>query len=185
MYKPHPPAADQPSFQPWEAAVFRESSAVAAIAVLIAAGCDQSPDQPVGQAQPAQPSAPAAPAATTPPAATPPAPPPPAPAQPAPPAAPQVVPVPVPVPVPYAVPEGYVPLGQVATVKQEANLRAQPNTTSTVLAELPAGTTVDVLCWVSGEPTYGSDRYGSMWLSLASGGYVHSYLATSVDVAPC
>jgi len=93
--------------------------------------------------------------------------------------------VPVPVPVPYAVPEGYVPIGQMATIKQEANLRAQPNTTSTVLAELPAGTTVDVLCWVSGEPTYGSDRYGSMWLSIASGGYVHSYLATSVDVAPC
>jgi hypothetical protein len=164
--------------------VLRESSAVAAVAVLIAAGCNQSPDQPAGQAPPP------APVQTTPqaPPATSAAPAPPAqPAQPppAPPPVPQVVPVPVPVPVPYAVPEGYAPLGQIATVKQEANLRAQPNTTSTVLAELPAGTRVDVLCWVTGEPTYGSDKYGSMWLSVASGGYVHSYLTTSVDVAAC
>jgi hypothetical protein len=166
--------------------VLRESSAVAAVAVLIAAGCGQSPDQPAGQAAPVQttpaaPPAPATPAQPTQPAQ------PAQPAQPppAPPAAPQVVPVPVPVPVPYAVPEGYAPRGQVGTVKQEANLRAQPDTTSAVLAELPAGTPVDVLCWVSGEPTYGSDKYGSMWLSLASGGYVHSYLVSSVDVAAC
>ncbi|MGN9906867.1 hypothetical protein ACTMTJ_04845 [Phytohabitans sp. LJ34] len=158
----------------------RKSSAVAAVAVLIAAGCGQSPDEPAGQAAPTQTSAP-------PPAPQTQATPPPTPAQPAPapPAAPQVLPVPVPVPVPYAVPEGYAPLGQIAILEQEANLRAHPNTTSTVLAELPAGTPVDVVCWVSGEPTYGSDKYGSMWLSLASGGYVHSYLATSVDVAPC
>lgn len=169
--------------------MLRESSAVAAVAVLIAAGCGQSPDQPAGQAAPA-PTTSAAPPA---PPATPPAPAPATPAQPAqpaqpapaPPVAPQVVPVPVPVPVPYAVPEGYAPLGQVATITQEANLRARPDTTSSVLAELPAGTPVDVVCWVTGEPTYGSDRYGSMWLSLASGGYVHSYLATSVDVAAC
>ncbi|MDQ7911028.1 hypothetical protein RB614_41725 [Phytohabitans sp. ZYX-F-186] len=172
--------------------MLRESSAVAAFAVLIAAGCNQSPDQPVGQAAPAQ-TTPAAPAQTTPAApaqSTPAAPPattaaPAAPAQPPPPAAPRVVPVPVPVPVPYAVPEGYAPLGQLATLKQEANLRALPDTTSTVLADLPAGTQVDVLCWVTGEPTYGSDKYGSMWLSLASGGYVHSYLTTPVDVATC
>lgn len=164
--------------------MLRQSTVVAAVAVMVAAGCDQSSDQPVGQAPPAQTSAPAAPAQTASPAA-PAQPATPAQPAPAPPAAPQVVPVPVPVPVPYAVPEGYAPAGQLATIKQEANLRAQPNTTSTVLAELPVGTTVDVLCWVSGEPTYGSDKYGSMWLSLASGGYVHSYLTTSVDVAPC
>jgi hypothetical protein len=178
--------------------VLRRPGAVCAIAILIAAGCGQSPDQPAAdQAAPAATSPPAPPATSAAPAPppTPAQPAQPAPAQPAPPPAPQVVPVPVPVPVPYGVPgggygvqpmpEGYAPLGQVATVKEEANLRAQPNTTSTVLLALPAGTQVDVLCWVSGEPTYGSDKYGSMWLSLTTGGYVHSHLATSVDVAPC
>ncbi|GAA4449715.1 SH3 domain-containing protein [Phytohabitans houttuyneae] len=168
--------------------MFRESSALAAVAVLIAAaGCNQSPDQPAGQAAPPTQTAPAAP----PPASTAPAAPPSsaAPAPPAQPVPPQVVPVPVPVPVPhpvpYAVPEGYAPLGQLATVTQEANLRAEPNTTSTVLAELPAGSTVDVLCWVTGEPTFGTDKYGSMWLSVSTGGFVHSHLTSPVDVAAC
>lgn len=171
--------------------MLRQSSALAAAAVLLAAGCNQSPDEPAGQAQPAQTQpaqtqpAPSQPAPSTP-AAPPPSPAAPAPpAQPAPPAAPQVVPVPVPVPVPYAAPQGQAPVGQIATVTQEANLRALPNTTSSVLAELPAGTQVDVLCWVTGEATFGSDLYGSMWLSVASGGYIHSFLTTPVNVAAC
>jgi hypothetical protein len=72
-----------------------------------------------------------------------------------------------------------------ATVKEEANLRFQPTTKSPVLEELPAGTRVDVLCWEKGEPTYGTDKYGSMWLFTEFGGWVHSMLLTPVDVDEC
>ena len=69
-----------------------------------------------------------------------------------------------------------------ATVKTEANLRFQPTTKSPVLKVLPAGTKLDVLCWQKGEPTYGSDKYGSMWLFTDRGGWVHSKLLTPVGV---
>jgi len=72
-----------------------------------------------------------------------------------------------------------------ATVKTGSNLRAAPNTTSAILAGLPAGTRVEVLCWAYGEPTYGTDAYGSMWLYTTLGGWVHSFLLTPVDVGPC
>lgn len=72
-----------------------------------------------------------------------------------------------------------------ATTKTEANLRAEPNTTSTVLALLPADTAVEVTCWARGEATYGADEYGSMWLYTTRGGWVHSFLVTPVDVDRC
>ena len=72
-----------------------------------------------------------------------------------------------------------------ATVKEEANLRFLPTTKSPILEELPEGTRLDVLCWQKGEPTYGSDKYGSMWLFTNMGGWVHSKLLTPVDVDEC
>src|SRR5688572_29366269 len=72
-----------------------------------------------------------------------------------------------------------------ATIKTEANLRARADTTSDIRAVLPEGTEVTVVCWTEGEPTYGTDRSGSMWLYLARGGWVHSVLVTPVDVPPC
>ena len=76
-------------------------------------------------------------------------------------------------------------LSQTATVTTDANLRAQPNTTSRILDLLRAGTTVEVLCWAEGEPTFGTDRYGSMWLYTTRPGWVHSHLVTPVDVPEC
>lgn len=76
-------------------------------------------------------------------------------------------------------------VAQSATVKTESNLRAAPTTTSAVLTVLPAGTRIDVLCWTTGEPTYGTDVYGTMWLFTTQGGWVHSFLVTPVEVAPC
>ena len=75
--------------------------------------------------------------------------------------------------------------GPTATTKTAANLRAEPNTTSTVLALLPAGTPVEVTCWARGEATYGADKYGSMWLHAERGGWVHSFLLTPIDVDRC
>ncbi|WP_162907192.1 excalibur calcium-binding domain-containing protein [Allorhizocola rhizosphaerae] len=74
---------------------------------------------------------------------------------------------------------------QPATVKTEANLRAEPNSTSTIRDVIAEGTAVDVVCWAQGEPTYGTDKYGSMWLYLSRGGWAHSVLITPVDVPPC
>ncbi|GIH10161.1 hypothetical protein Rhe02_82280 [Rhizocola hellebori] len=72
-----------------------------------------------------------------------------------------------------------------ATVKLEAKLRFQPTSKSPVLEKLPIGTTLDIACWQKGEPTYGADKYGSMWLFVSTGGWVHSMLVTPVDVDPC
>lgn len=72
-----------------------------------------------------------------------------------------------------------------ATTKTESNLRAEPNTTSAILDVLPEGTPVEVICWARGEPTYGTDKYGSMWLYADRGGWVHSFLLTPVDVDRC
>jgi uncharacterized protein YraI len=72
-----------------------------------------------------------------------------------------------------------------ATVKQEANLRIDPTTKAPVVTKLPKGTQVEVLCWQKGEPTFGSDKYGSMWLFTDLGGWVHSKLLTPVKVEPC
>jgi hypothetical protein len=74
---------------------------------------------------------------------------------------------------------------QGATVREESNLRAQPVSASPVLARLPAGAAIDVLCWSRGEPTYGTDLYGSMWLYTSAGGWIHSNLVSPVSVAPC
>jgi uncharacterized protein YraI len=74
---------------------------------------------------------------------------------------------------------------QAATIKTESNLRAAPTTTARILDVLPAGTSVTVACWARGEPTYGSDKYGSMWLYTTRDGWVHSFLVTPVDVEPC
>jgi uncharacterized protein YraI len=76
-------------------------------------------------------------------------------------------------------------VSELATVKTSANLRAAPNTTSRVIRDLPAGTEIMVDCWTSGEPTYGSGKYGSMWLYANNVGYVHSFLVSPVDVGPC
>jgi hypothetical protein len=72
-----------------------------------------------------------------------------------------------------------------ATVTQEVNLRAAPTTNSAALARLPAGASIDVVCWSTGEPTYGTDFYGSLWLLTGSGGWIHSNLASPVNVGPC
>jgi len=72
-----------------------------------------------------------------------------------------------------------------ATVKQEANLRVSPTTKAPVVTLLPKGMEVEVLCWQKGEPTFGADKYGSMWLFTDIGGWVHSKLLTPVDVEPC
>jgi hypothetical protein len=74
---------------------------------------------------------------------------------------------------------------EMATVTADANLRAEPNTDSEVVAELPAGSTVEVECWATGEPTFGDDMYGSMWLHTTDPGWIHSYLVEPVDVAQC
>ncbi|HCT76788.1 MAG TPA: hypothetical protein DGG94_22665 [Micromonosporaceae bacterium] len=74
---------------------------------------------------------------------------------------------------------------EVATIKTEANLRVEPNTSSAIIATLPAGTSVNVVCWGQGEPTYGSDAFGSMWLYTTLGGWVHSFLVTPVQVERC
>ena len=42
-----------------------------------------------------------------------------------------------------------------------------------------------MVCGVSGEPTFGADQYGSMWLLTTEPGYVHSFLVTPVDVPEC
>lgn len=65
------------------------------------------------------------------------------------------------------------------------NLRVAPSTSASVIAELAAGTTIDVVCWVRGEPTYGAGLHGSMWLLTTLGGWVHSYQVTPVNVGPC
>jgi hypothetical protein len=74
---------------------------------------------------------------------------------------------------------------ETATVEQDANLRAEPDTDSEVLDELAAGSTVEVVCWTTGEATFGDDTYGSMWLMTSDPGYVHSFLVEPVDVPPC
>ena len=75
-------------------------------------------------------------------------------------------------------------LAEGATVTQDANLRAAPTTDSAVLAERAAGDPVEVLCWTTGEPTFGADRYGAMWLLTDDFGYVHSYLVTPDLILP-
>jgi cytoskeletal protein RodZ len=82
-------------------------------------------------------------------------------------------------------PYQYYGVGVPTTTKRNTNIRAEPNTTSGIYAQLPAGTTIDVQCWVTGEATHGNDKYGSMWLYLTSGGYVHSYQTTGVSVGEC
>ncbi len=72
-----------------------------------------------------------------------------------------------------------------ATVKEEAYLRMSPSTKAPVVTMLPEDMQVEVLCWQRGEPTYGPDKYGSMWLFTDIGGWVHSKLLTPVDVQPC
>src|SRR5688500_4769720 len=72
-----------------------------------------------------------------------------------------------------------------ATVSEEANLRTLPTSSASVLAMLPAGAAIDVLCWGTGEPTYGTDLYGSMWLYTSGGGWIHSRLVSPVSVPPC
>jgi len=72
-----------------------------------------------------------------------------------------------------------------ATMKTEANLRYGPTTKSPVLEVLPKNTRIDILCWDKGEPTFGSDKFGSMWLFADTGGWVHSFLVTPVDVERC
>lgn len=74
---------------------------------------------------------------------------------------------------------------QDATIIVEANVRTQPNTSSTVVTILPEGSSVDVECWTAGEPTFGSDRSGSMWLLTSLGGWIHSQLVSPVDVPEC
>jgi hypothetical protein len=74
---------------------------------------------------------------------------------------------------------------EAATVKSTANLRAEPNTSSAILTTLPAGSTIEVLCWQTGEATYPNDAYGAMWLFTTGGGWVHSLLVTPVEVPQC
>ena len=77
---------------------------------------------------------------------------------------------------------------EAAYAKTNANIRSEPTRASTTLQELRSGERVYVSCWVAGEPTYGTDKYGSMWLSVDSNGtfgYVHSYLLTPVAVPHC
>jgi FtsZ-interacting cell division protein ZipA len=109
--------------------------------------------------------------------------------------APTVVQVPVPVypGAPYTSynpgynysPYQFLGVGVPTTTKRNTDIQAEPNTTSGIYVQLPAGTTIDVQCWVTGEPTYGNDKYGSMWLYLTSGGFVHSYQTTGVSVGEC
>jgi hypothetical protein len=77
-----------------------------------------------------------------------------------------------------------------AVTKTDATLRSLPTSASTSLWDMSPGTTVYIRCWTPGEPTYGTDKYGSMWLKASSRsgdtvGYVHSFLVTPVDVPPC
>jgi hypothetical protein len=72
-----------------------------------------------------------------------------------------------------------------ATVQEDANVRSAPTTDSEVVAELAAGDEVEVECWVIGEPTFGDDQYGAMWLQTTDPGFVHSFLVTPVDVPAC
>lgn len=77
---------------------------------------------------------------------------------------------------------------ETATTKTEVNLRARPDTTSTVKQVVPHGTAVKVVCWAEGEPTYGADKFGSMWLyvdTTPQDGWMHSKLLTPVEVPPC
>jgi hypothetical protein len=76
---------------------------------------------------------------------------------------------------------------QPAIVKTGANLRTEPNTTSGITTAMPKGTGVEVVCWARGEPTFGADKFGSMWLYVTrnDGGWVHSSLVTPVSVPPC
>jgi hypothetical protein len=82
-------------------------------------------------------------------------------------------------------PYQYYGIGVPATTKTSATIRVQPSSTSGAYSQLSAGTKIDVQCWIKGEPTYGNDKYGSMWLYLTSGGYVHSFLTTPVSVNQC
>jgi hypothetical protein len=82
-------------------------------------------------------------------------------------------------------PYQYYGVGAPATTKNSATIQVGPNSTSGSYSQVSAGTKIDVQCWVKGEPTYGNDKYGSMWLYLTSGGYVHSYLTTAVSVNQC
>jgi hypothetical protein len=82
-------------------------------------------------------------------------------------------------------PYQYYGIGVPTTTKTSAIIRVQPNSTSGAYSQLAAGTKIDVKCWIKGEPTYGNDKYGSMWLYLTSGGYVHSFLTTPVSVNQC
>lgn len=74
---------------------------------------------------------------------------------------------------------------ETATVKEEANLRTLPTTASRALAVLPADASIEVECWREGEPTFGTDKFGSMWLYTDTGGWIHSQLVTPVDVSEC
>jgi hypothetical protein len=72
-----------------------------------------------------------------------------------------------------------------ATAVEDANVRSAPTTESEVVAELAAGDPVELECWVIGEPTFGTDQYGAMWLQTTDSGFVHSFLVTPVDVPEC
>lgn len=72
-----------------------------------------------------------------------------------------------------------------ASATQDANVRSAPTTDSAVVSELAAGDAIEAVCWVTGEPTFGADLYGSMWLLTTEPGYVHSFLVTPVDVPEC
>lgn len=80
---------------------------------------------------------------------------------------------------------------EVAMAKTNASVRTLPTTAASELYELPPGRAVLIGCWTPGEPTYGTDKYGSMWLRVVSqttgdnAGYVHSFLMTPVAVPPC
>ncbi|MDI1462087.1 SH3 domain-containing protein [Catellatospora sp. KI3] len=72
-----------------------------------------------------------------------------------------------------------------ATVREATNLRSYPSTDASVIAKLAAGSTVEVLCWTSGEPVGGSGPYAAMWLYTSLGGYLHSFQVSPVDVRAC
>ncbi len=74
---------------------------------------------------------------------------------------------------------------QQATVTEQSHLRAAPHSSAGSLALLPAGARIDVDCWARGEATYGTDRYGSMWLRTSTGGWIHSMLVSPVSVGEC
>lgn len=80
--------------------------------------------------------------------------------------------------------------GETAVVKTTSYLRALPTSQSSADMVLSAGDSLYITCWTRGEPTYGTDRYGSMWLEAMytpteASGWVHSFLVTPVDVPAC